>query len=97
MLREIYRAGINYKKAGVMLSQLIPRDSIQLNAFDTADRSRESRAMKVLDQINRTHGTDVLRIASAGTTNSREHWQMRSKMVSKQFTTKWGELFVVNV
>jgi hypothetical protein len=80
-----------------MLSQIIPRDSIQLNAFDTADRSRESRAMKVLDQINRTHGTDVLRIASTGTTDTREHWQMRSKMVSKQFTTKWGELFVVNV
>jgi DNA polymerase V len=97
MLREIYRAGISYKKAGVMLSQLIPRDSIQLNAFDTADRSRESRAMKVLDQINRTHGTDVLRIASTGTSDSREHWQMRSKMVSPQFTTKWNELFVVNV
>jgi DNA polymerase V len=97
MLREIYRAGISYKKAGVMLSQLIPRDSIQLNAFDTADRSRESRAMKVLDQINRTHGKDILRIASAGTTNTREHWQMRSKMVSPQFTTRWSELFIVNV
>jgi Domain of unknown function (DUF4113) len=53
--------------------------------------------MKVLDQINRTHGKDILRIASAGTTNTREHWQMRSKMVSPQFTTSWSELFIVNV
>lgn len=97
MLREIYREGVDYKKAGVMLSQLIPRDSIQLNAFDAADRSRESRAMKVLDQINRTHGNDVLRIASSGTDEGRKNWQMRSTMISKQFTTRWNELFVLNL
>lgn len=94
MLREMYREGYQYKKAGVMLSQLIPRSSVQLNAFDTADRSRQSRAMRALDQINRIHGSDTLRIAASG--QSRE-WSMKSDMKSGQYTTQWNELFVLKV
>jgi DNA polymerase V len=95
MLREIYREGYQYKKAGVMLSQLIPRSNIQLNAFDTADRTRHTRAMRALDQINRIHGNDTLRIAASGL--NRRNWQMRSDMGSGQYTTNWNELFVMKV
>jgi DNA polymerase V len=94
MLREIYREGYQYKKAGVMLSQLIPRSSVQLNAFDTADRSRHTRAMRALDQINRIHGNDMLRIAASG---SKREWVMKSDMKSSEYTTRWNELFVLKV
>lgn len=94
MLGGMYREGLSYKKAGVMLSNIIPRDAVQLNVFDTMDRTQHSRAMQVMDRINLNYGNDIVRFAVSGKDRP---WIMRSDLCSKQYTTRWKDLLEVNL
>jgi DNA polymerase V len=94
MLGSMYREGLSYKKAGVMLSNIIPRDTVQLTIFDTIDRTQHSRAMQVMDRINLNYGNDIVRFAISGKDRP---WIMRSDLCSKQYTTRWKDLLEVNL
>lgn len=68
-LEHIYRPGFQYKKAGVMLSDITTDDAIQLDLFDSPppeDLERKKRLMQMMDDINRRYGMDTLRLASQG-------------------------------
>lgn len=66
-LRRIYRRGYKYQKAGVMLSELAPRQYHQLDLFGpvSAD-TQSSKLMSIMDQINTRMGRDTLKLASEG-------------------------------
>lgn len=66
--RTIYRAGYKYKKAGVVVSSILPQESIPgvLFDFDTEARERNDRISRVMDSINIRMGDkskSVLRLA----------------------------------
>ena len=88
----IFRAGYAYKKAGVMLTELIPAGRVQPDLFDAADRDRNGRLMEVLDRVNAEWGPGTLRYAATGI---RRPWKLRAALRSPRFTTRWGELPVV--
>jgi DNA polymerase V len=92
MLQGLFREGSIYKKAGVMFSQIVPRESVQLNVFDTIDRTKFSKLMNVLDVVNLRDGQGMLKFAATGTT---QNWMMRSGMRSPQYTTKWGDILEI--
>ncbi|HET6990231.1 MAG TPA: DUF4113 domain-containing protein [Bacteroidia bacterium] len=92
MLQDLYREGNIYKKAGVMFSRIVPRESVQLNVFDTIDRTKFNRLMNVLDVVNMRDGQGMLKFAATGTT---QNWMMRSGMRSPQYTTKWGDILKI--
>lgn len=89
MLREIFHEGTIYKKAGVMLSGIMPRGNVQLDVFDTTDREKSGTLMQVLDKINRANGEGLVKFAAMGVTNN---WMMRSGMRSPNYTTKWEDI-----
>ncbi len=89
---HIYAEGYRYKKAGVMLSGLVPAHQIQLSLFDTQDRDRAKTLMRTLDHLNTQMGTGTIQYAAAG---FNPNWQMRRSRMSPRYTTKWGELVVV--
>lgn len=86
---EIYRAGYTYKRAGVMLLELVPASPAQAGLFDTRDRERARRVMEAVDRVNRRMGEGTLRYARVGTEKG---WQGRCEKRSPRYTTNWGEL-----
>lgn len=65
-IRAIYRDGYLYKKAGVMLTGLVPVSQTQADLFDDRDRRKSKRLMSALDAINDRWGADTLHYASSG-------------------------------
>lgn len=73
-LESVFKPGFNYKKAGVMISGIVPENQAQIRLFDTRKRETDAKAMKALDELNRHMGRDTVKIAVQGF--GRE-WQRR--------------------
>jgi DNA polymerase V len=93
-LRPIFRAGLKYQKAGVMLSGLEPRAGLTESLFIQYDRDRSERLMATVDGVNRRLGPDTIRYAAAG---FERPWHMRREHASPCYTTRWDELPTVRV
>src|SRR5262245_50540761 len=48
----IFEADFRYKKAGVILTKLVPAQQIQLSLFDDRDRDQSARLMTTMAHIN---------------------------------------------
>ena len=93
LLRELYRKGYGYKKAGVHLSKITPATAVQGALFDTINRPKHKLLMDAIDRINNTQGRGSVKIVSQGTITdhtNREH-------LSPQYTTRWEDIIEVKV
>ncbi|MFH0918867.1 MAG: Y-family DNA polymerase [Fibrobacterota bacterium] len=93
-LQAVFRTGYRYKKAGVMVSGIIPANEAQLNLFQVTDHEKQKALMNAVDTINRTMGRDKVRVASQGFDRK---WRLRQKKLSPCCTTQWAELLTVRV
>lgn len=91
-LNKIYKPGYNFKKAGVIVSGIVPDDSIQNSLFDEIDREKHQVAMKSLDIINKKYGQNTLRVAAQGINRK---WRLKQEKLSPQYTTSWQS--IINV
>lgn len=93
-LRKIYRRGYKYQKAGVMLSELVPRQYRQLDLFGSVSAAdiQSSKLMGVIDQINTLMGRGTLKLASEG---FKQPCKMKQGNKSPNYTTRWEELIYV--
>jgi DNA polymerase V len=94
LVRSLFEAGKTYKKAGVILSDIVPETVIQGNLFVAVPTSSEKLAkgralMEAIDNINFSMRGDILKFAASGTTRN---WKMRQEMRSPRYTTRWEEL-----
>ncbi|MFZ3229421.1 MAG: DUF4113 domain-containing protein [Pseudobdellovibrio sp.] len=89
LIDEIFKEGYEYKKCGVIFNNLIKADYMQANFFGNYDSVKESNFMKVVDQLNRFHGTNTVKFAACGVD---QFWKMLSEMKSPCYTTRWNEL-----
>ncbi|MBQ6284307.1 MAG: Y-family DNA polymerase [Bacteroidales bacterium] len=93
-LRYVYKPGYQYKKAGVIVSDIVDADSIQqvLFGFDDRARERDDRISEVMDKVN-TSGRNVLRLA----TQRGGHYAdgIRRDFCSGLYTTSWQDLIKV--
>jgi len=89
-LKAIYRTGYSYKKSGVLLMGLQPKDSVQATLFDdTAKQAKSARMMSVMDSINQKMGKGSMTIAASGI---QHRWAMRRERKTPNYTTDWNEL-----
>ena len=93
-LSAIYKTGYRYKKAGVIVFDIVPKDHIQCSLFDNVDRPKHAEIMKTLDEINSKFGRDALKIAVQG---SGQKWKLRQEKLSPCYTTKWDDIIEVRV
>lgn len=91
ILRELYRKGIEYNKAGVLLNNLSPDSAVQSNMFDEEDRARSAILNRTLDAVNREWGEGSLKYASCGFGKT---WSTKFTKRTPRFTTRWDELVV---
>lgn len=92
-LRELYRKGYGYKKAGVILYDISPNTGIQSMMFDEIDRPKHKALMQTMDALNANHGRSTVKLGSQGTggiPSNRNH-------TSPQFTTEWSEILKIKV
>lgn len=95
-LRMIYKEGYAYKKAGVIMMDLVPKAHIQLNLFDEVERMKQDKAVTALDTINNRMGQNTVKLAIQGN-SQKTSWQMERKHLSPCYTTKWDELWTINL
>ena len=88
LIRSVYFKGRIYKKAGVMLSRIVPDTSIQGNLFNAAINNNR-RLMLAMDNINFALEPDMIRLSNAGVS---KHWKMRQESRSPRYTTVWNEI-----
>jgi DNA polymerase V len=109
-VRDLFRAGFNYAKAGVMLVDLQAAGGMQQGELDlfsrpvdaaqpasTAARPRAS-LMQALDELNRRFGRNSVRIGSAtpsGGAADTPGWAVRRERRTPRYTTRWDEMPVV--
>jgi DNA polymerase V len=90
-LRHFYRAGFNYKKAGVMLTGLERHVAKQGDLFAKFDEIKSASLMGTIDRINQRYGRNTLRLAiTSGHTAGQT--AMRRDRKSRNYTTCWEDL-----
>ena len=92
LVDKLYEQGRIYKKAGVMLSGIVPDDTIQGNLFVEEKRNGKRLLMSMLDNVNFAMRDDIIKFAASGT---KRDWKMRQELRSPRYTTRWEELFEV--
>lgn len=91
LVARLFEEGKQYKKAGVILSSLVPDAFIQGNLFE-AQKSISRFLMEQIDNINFSMRGDVVTFAASGT---RRDWKMRRQFHSPCYTTRWEELYEI--
>jgi len=92
-LEKIFRDGFKFKKCGVILQEIHPKDQCQLDLFTSPFSEPIRPVIGLMDRINERFGTDTLKFAACGVN---KHWQMKADFKSKRFTTHWDELLEVS-
>lgn len=87
-LSLIYRPGVGYKKAGIMLYGLIEDTGAQQSLFEPM---LPEKLMPTVDQLNRRFGSKSVYFAA----QHGHQGQGKSEYRSPEYTTKWSELMLV--
>jgi DNA polymerase V len=87
-LRKIYKKGVKYKKAGVIVMGIIPNNKHQLNIFEKED-PKHNVIMKTLDFIAKKEGVSKIKLASQ---DLKKIWKMKQTRLSSRYTTKLNEI-----
>jgi len=98
MLAGIFRDGKVYKKAGVMVSGIVPRAScsttLSLFAEEApAPNERDGKIMQVMDSINLRYGGGAVRLAAENS----ESWKPHQERLSSRYTTRWSDIIEVRI
>ncbi|HLK28771.1 MAG TPA: Y-family DNA polymerase [Puia sp.] len=89
LLDDIFEKGREYKKAGVMLSGIVPDESIQGSFFSGESKGTNRFLMSALDNVNFSMRDDVVKFCSSGVN---KNWKMRQEHRSERHSTRWDEL-----
>ncbi len=93
LVDTLFKEGTLYKKAGVMLSGIVPDNSIQGNLFLSSTKNCERKLMEMIDNVNFSQRDDVLKFAASGTDRN---WKMQQNFISNRYTSRWDELFKIS-
>ena len=92
-LRSIYRSDCIYKKAGVIVSGIVPQSQVQLSFFDDiGDIEKRHRLMQAMDTVNDSYGRMKVRFAING---FERKWKQKQERLLPCYTTHMNELLQV--
>ena len=91
-LKAIFRKGFLYKKAGVIVSDIIPENNLQTSLFDEVNREKQKKIMQAMDKLNSSMGKNTVRIAQQGYSRN---WKLRQEKLSPSYTTNFNDILIV--
>jgi DNA polymerase V len=89
-LLKIYKEGIQYKRAGVVVSNITQSEVSQMTIFD-AKNEKHNKVMLAIDTINRTVKGNVIKLAAQ---DLGRKWKMKQERLSPRYH-RIGESIVV--
>jgi len=95
VLKMIYRQGYKYKKAGVLVTDIVESDTIQGNLFEeNAEMTiKENIISGIMDKVN-SSGNHLIHL---GTQNKGHYAEgIRREYCSKLFSTDWNDLMEIH-
>lgn len=90
-LKTIFVKGYQYKKAGVIITE-IAAGGVQQNLFDTIDRDKREKLMHAIDSINGDFQHHI-KLAVQGTG---KEWKLKQEQISRHYTTDINEVLSIN-
>ena len=91
LCERMFKDGYQYKKAGIMLSEISPVTRRQGDLLEAAPAGNQ-RLMQALDMLNKRYGRGAVKISTQGTY---KEWQTRQERKSPCYSTRWDEVPVV--
>ena len=92
-LKQIYRKGCDYKKAGVSVMGIVNKDEIQGNLFTPIDGSKSRKISSLMDKLNAKFGKETITFAIQG---KNTFWKGNASKISPKYITVWGDLLKVD-
>jgi len=92
-VRQEFRPGNAYIKAGLILGELTSPSEQQQTLFEEDTDDHKIAVMRALDTVNRRWGRNTLFYAGAGV---KKLWHMRRERKSPSYTTRMDELLTVS-
>lgn len=89
---SIFKTGIKYKRAGVIVSGLVPVDNYQLNIFENED-PKHLPLMQSIDRLNAKYKGHKIKL---GNQDLKRTWKMRQERLSPKYTTNINDIIIVN-
>ena len=90
-LHKIFKEGVHYKKAGVMIMGLSPTATRQLPLFG-GEEVKHLAVMQALDRIHKRFGPHQIKLANQ---NLQRTWKMKQEHLSQRYTTEIKEVITV--
>lgn len=88
---SIFKPGIKYKRAGVIVTGLVPTDNHQLDLFSKED-PKHKPLMSTIDHLNKKFKADKVKLANQ---DLKRTWKMRQERLSPKYTTKITDIITV--
>ena len=89
-LKSIYKPGFSYKKAGVLLDDLLPFNQHQKSLFDDKEAQAHSEfLMQAIDGINNTMGSGTIKFLGEGL---EKQWRAKAEKKTRCYTTCIDEI-----
>jgi DNA polymerase V len=85
---SIFKSGIKYKRAGVIVTGLVPTDNHQLDLFHN-ENPKHKPLMSVMDNLNTKFGDYKIKLANQ---DLKRTWKMRQEHLSPRYTTDINEI-----
>ena len=88
---NIFKKGIEYKRAGVVVMGLVPTDNHQLHLFEN-ENPKHKPLMKAIDGINKKYSDYKIKL---GNQDLKRTWKMRQERLSPRYTTNINDIIKV--
>lgn len=92
-LTSIYREGYQFKKAGVIVSDIAHEQTLIRDLFDPRDTEKQQRLLSVVDEINRKNGSNRIQLAIQ---TGNHHWKLKRAFISHNYTTNLDDLIEIS-
>lgn len=90
-VKTIFKKGVKYKRAGVIVTGLVPEDNFQLNMF-TEENPKHKPLMHTIDSLNKKFKSDKIKL---GNQDLKRTWKMRQERLSPKYTTNIKDVIKV--
>ncbi|WP_317125792.1 Y-family DNA polymerase [Flavobacterium silvisoli] len=91
MLKSIFEEGEIYKKAGVIVTGIIPENQKQFQLFEE-ENPKHLKLMQVMDAYQKKTGERKIRL---GCQDLQRTWKMKQEHLSKKYTTDFKEILQI--
>ena len=110
--RPYFREGVQFKKAGVIFSRIVPEGSVVADLFDERDRTRDAALQRTIDKIRDKSGRNAILLAtqlpnlsrsignlpqSTGTSKEQAAQVYKSEHQSPCYTTELSQVLTIRI